>query len=224
MTNKNLSSLSLKKSYKKQNLYYKQAYKKKDAQWSGDGSPNPMFVREIGRLKKQLEDKTALDLGSGEGRHSIYLNRQRFKVIGIEYQEQALKNAAGKGNKGLLYVRGDIYRIPLKPASFGLVIDSGVFHHIRRGDTEPYLKLLESLLVPGGCLLLSCFSTDFRHGDGKVYKRGFVVHKNHYDRFSTIPEMRRLFGGRFDVVTIKKAKGGFINACFRLKERSLKSR
>lgn len=220
MTKQKLSSLAVKKSYRKQNLFYKQAYKKKDAQWSGDGSPNPMFVKEIGKLKGRLKRKTALDLGSGEGRHSIYLNRQRFKVIGIEYQEQALKNAAGKGRRGLLYIRGDIYRIPLKPGAFGLALDSGVFHHIRRADTAPYLKLLESLLVPGGYLLLSCFSTHFRHGGGKVYKRGFVVHKNHYDRFSTIPELRRLFGGRFDVVTIKRAKGGFIDACFRLKKRS----
>lgn len=220
MTKRKLSPLSAKKSYKKQNLYYKRAYKKGGAQWSGDGSPNPMFVREIGRLKEKLKNKTALDLGSGEGRHSIYLNRQRFRVIGIEYQEQALKNAAGKGRKGLLYVRGDIYRIPLKRGVFGLIIDSGVFHHIRRRDTAPYLDLLESLLVPGGFLLLSCFSTDFRHADGKIYKRGFVAHQNHYDRFSTIPELRLLFGGRFDVVAIKRVKGGFINACFRLKKRS----
>ena len=216
---KKLSSLSLKKSYKKQNLYYKHAYKKSDAQWSGDGSPNPMFVKEIAKLKEKLKTKTALDLGSGEGRHSIYLNRQRFKVIGIEYQEQALKNAAGKGRKGLLYIRGDIYRIPLKPGNFGLVMDSGVFHHIRRKDTAPYLNLLESLLAPSGYLLLSCFSQKFRHGDGKVYKRGFVVHKNHYDRFSTTEELRSIFGKRFDVVTIKRAKGGFIDACFRLKKK-----
>ena len=220
MTKQKLSSLSLKKSYKKQNLYYKHAYKKSDAQWSGDGSPNPMFVKEIAKLKGTLKLKTALDLGSGEGRHSIYLNRQRFKVIGIEYQEQALKTAAGKGRKGLLYIRGDIYRIPLKPRKFGLVIDSGVFHHIRRSDTPPYLNLLESLLVPGGCLLLSCFSRNFRHGNGKVYKRGFVVHKGHYDRFSTTGELRSIFGKRFDVVTIKKDPRGFIDACFRLKKKS----
>lgn len=219
MKKQKLTKLSAKKSYKKQNLYYKQAYKKNDAQWSGDGSPNQMFVKEIEKLKGNLKPKTALDLGSGEGRHSIYLNRQRFKVIGIEYQAQALKNAAGKGRKGLLYIRGDIYRIPLKRGAFGLVIDSGVFHHIRRGDTQPYLDLLESLLAPGGYLLLSCFSTQFRHGNGKIYKRGFVVHKNHYDRFSTIPELRSIFGGRFDVVTIKTQKGGFIDACFRLKKK-----
>lgn len=218
MTIKKLSSLAKKKRYTKQHSFYRQSYKKGDARWSGDGSPNPMFAKEIGKLKGKLKRKTALDLGSGEGRHSIYLRRQGFRVIGIEYQEMALENAAGKGNRKLLYVRGDIFRIPLKPSAFDLVLDSGVFHHIRRRDAAPYLELLESLLVPGGYLLLTCFSTDFRHAKGKVYKRGFVVHKNHYDRFSSVPELRRVFGKRFEVVTIKKSKGGFIDACFRLKK------
>ncbi len=217
MKKEKLAAIAKSRTYAKQHRFYRQSYKKGNAEWGGDGSPNPMFAREIVKLKPKLKRKMALDLGSGEGRHSVYLRRHRFKVIGIEYQEIALKNAAGKGSKGLLYVRGDIFRIPLKPGAFDLVLDSGVFHHIRRKHTALYLELLQSLLVPGGYLLLSCFSRRFRHGSGKVYPRGFVVHKGHYDRFSTLPELRRIFGGRFEVVRIKAVGGGFIDALFRLK-------
>ena len=217
MKKEKLAAIAKSRTYAKQHRFYQQSYKKGNAEWSGDGSPNQMFAGEIVRLKPKLKRKMALDLGSGEGRHSVYLRRHRFKVIGIEYQETALKNAAGKGARGLLYVRGDIFRIPLKQGAFDLVLDSGVFHHIRRRDTAPYLELLRSLLVPGGYLLLSCFSTKFRHGSGKVYNRGFVVHKGHYDRFSTVPELRRVFGGLFEVIRIKPSRGGLIDALFRLK-------
>ena len=217
MKREKLAAIAKNRAYAKQHRFYKKSYEKGGAEWSGDGSPNPMFAREIVRLKSKLKRKIALDLGSGEGRHSVFLRWHRFKVIGIEYQALALKNAAGKGTNGLLYVRGDIFRIPLKPGAFDLVLDSGVFHHIRRKHTAPYLELLRSLLVPGGYLLLSCFSTKFRHGNGKVYPRGFVVHKGHYDRFSTVPELRRIFAPAFECVRIKAARNGLIDALFRLK-------
>lgn len=217
MKKEKLAAIAKNRAYAKQHRFYKKSYEKGGAEWSGDGSPNPMFAGEIVRLKPKLKRKMALDLGSGEGRHSVFLRRHRFKVIGIEYQELALKNAAGKGTDRLLYVRGDIFRIPLKPGAFDLVLDSGVFHHIRRKHTALYLELLQSMLVPGGYLLLSCFSTKFRHGNGKAYPRGFVVHKNHYDRFSTVPELRRVFSKRFEIVSIKSGSGGIIDALFRLK-------
>ncbi len=205
------------KNYKNQHKFFQKAYEKGDAQWSGDGSPSSELVRTIKKIKPKLKHKYALDIGSGEGRHSIFLSREGFKVLGLEYQEQAIKQAMEKRRRGLLYVRGDVFCIPLKPYSFDVLIDFGVFHHIRRKDTSVYLDMLQSMLVPGGYLILSCFSRKFKHANGKLYKRGYVVHKNHYDRFLTKAELRRVFGKYFDILKIKEVKTGFLDGLFQLK-------
>lgn len=208
---KDLSRLARKKEYKKQNLFYNKAYEDNCVPWSEGGKPSPILVKSIKRIKHKLKLKRALDLGCGEGRHAAALQRDGFKVIGIEYQDKALNKAAGRKLPRLLYVRGDVYRIPLKPQSFDLLVDYGVFHHIRRRDTTDYLKLLISLLVPGGCYLLSCFEKGFTHANGKVYKRGFVSHKNHYDRFSSKDEIFDIFKKDFEILEIIKDKENFLH-------------
>ncbi len=215
---KNMFSSVNQKQYKKQHKFFQKAYEKGDAQWTGDGLPSSELVKTIKKIKPKLKLKHALDIGSGEGRHSIFLSREGFKVLGLEYQEQAIKQAKGKKRRGLLYVRGDVFRIPLKPSSFDVLIDFGVFHHIRRKDTAVYLDMLQSMLVPGGYLILSCFSRKFKHANGKLYKRGYVVHKNHYDRFLTKAELRGAFGKHFDILKIKEVKTGFLDGLFQLKE------
>jgi SAM-dependent methyltransferase len=212
-----ISRLANQKHYKNQHEFFRKAYEKGDAQWTGDGSPSSELVRTIKKIKPGLKLKRALDLGSGEGRHSVFLNREGFKVLGLEYQEQAIQRAVGKRRRGLLYVRGDVFRIPLKPCSFDVLLDFGVFHHIRRKDTVVYIEMMKSMLVPGGFLILSCFSRKFKHANGKLYKRGFVVHKNHYDRFLTKTELKRVFGKDFDILKIKEVKIGFLDGLFQLK-------
>ena len=210
-------SLVNQKHYKKQHKFFQKAYEKGDAQWTGDGSPSSELVRTIKKIKPKLKLKHALDIGSGEGRHSIFLSREGFKVLGLEYQEKAIQQAVGKWRRGLLYVRGDLFHIPLKPCSFDVLIDFGVFHHIRRKDTAVYLDMLQSMLVPGGYLVLSCFSRKFKHANGKLYKRGYVVHKNHYDRFLTKAELRGVFGKQFEILKVKEVKTGFLDGLFQLK-------
>lgn len=214
---KNIFGLANQKHYKNQHDFYRLAYEMGDVQWTGDGSPSSKLVKTIKKIKPRLKLKRALDMGSGEGRHSIFLSREGFRVIGLEYQEEALQRAVGKKSKGLLYIRGDIFRIPLKSRSFDVLVDFGVFHHIKRKDTAVYLNLLSSMLVPGGYLILSCFSRKFKHANGKLYKRGYVVHKNHYDRFMSKTELRNVFGKHFNVLEIKEVKIGFLDGLFQLK-------
>jgi len=218
MENKNsFGKLSAEKIYKNQLSYYRFAYEAGNTPWGNDGLPAKTFVSSIKQLSGKLKRKRALDLGCGEGRHSDFLQKNGYKVLGLEYQKKALANAKGKDKKKILYVRGDILKPPLKKSSFDIVIDFGVFHHIRRQDTERYLNFLTSMIVDGGYYLLSCFSTEFTHANGKKYKSGFVCHKNHYDRFSTIPQIRKIFGERFKILNIKKESPRFIDSLMQLK-------
>ncbi len=215
---KKLTELSKETLYLRQNLFYESAYDTGVTPWSGGGGPSPELVQSLKKSAKKLALKRALDLGCGNGRHSVYLHSNGFKVIGIEYQSKALLSAQGGGQPGLLYVQGDIYRAPLKEKSFDVVIDYGVFHHIRRRDTAVYIDFLESMLIPGGLLFLECFGSKFKHGNGKIYKRGYVVHKNHYDRFSGKSEIRRIFSKNFTVLELDEKKDALLHAVMRLRD------
>jgi len=214
---KKIAELSEEKLYLRQNLFYESAYDTGVTPWSA-GGPSPELARSLKKSAKKLKIKRALDLGCGNGRHSVYLHSNGFVVIGIEYQRKALLSAPDRNLPGLLYVQGDIYRAPLKKKSFDVVIDYGVFHHIRRRDTAVYINFLESMLVPGGLLFLSCFGRKFKHGNGKIYKRGYVVHKNHYDRFSGKSEIRRIFGKSFKVLELDESKDGLLHSVMRLRD------
>lgn len=215
---KSTEKLAGEKLYKNQNSFYKEAYEKKETPWSTDGKPAAPLVRAVRRISKKLKIKRALDLGCGEGRHTLHLNSAGFSVIGLELQANALERAKGRGKKSLLYIRADLFLHPFKGESFDLLVDYGVFHHIRRRDTALYMKLITSLLSPGGYLLLSCFSRNFRHDGGKRYPRGFVIHDNHYDRFSSKREISDVFGKNFEIDEIESDSGGFLNSVMRLKE------
>ncbi|MEE8431640.1 MAG: class I SAM-dependent methyltransferase [Candidatus Desulfatibia sp.] len=217
MAVKHLQRLVRDREYKKQHVFYKNAYVENCIPWANGGRAAPFLWKALRKIKQRLTLKRALDFGSGEGRNSVAIERCGLKVIGVEYQQKALKIAQGKGLKNILYVRGDIYRIPLKPDSFDVLVDYGVFHHIRRKDTKDYLDLIDSLLVSGGFYLLSCFASNFKHGNGKVYKRGFVSHKNHYDRFTSKTELKKVFGKSFEILEIETDKDRFLHLLARLK-------
>ncbi len=208
---KPIFALSGEKLYNRQNSFYEKAYDTQNTPWSIDGKPDPFVIRQSKKVARRVKTKTALDLGCGDGRHSVFIHNIGFMVIGIEYQKRALRTAKrGKGKKPL-YINGDIFRFPFKEGRFGLIIDYGVFHHIRRNDTGAYLGFISRMMARGGYYMLSCFGENFTHSDGKKYGRGFVLHKNHYDRFSSKKEIRAIFGKKFKITEINEDGKGILH-------------
>lgn len=208
---KRLASFARDPLYRKQHGFYKNAYKTGHTPWSSDGAPAGPLARGIKKIGRAFRRGRALDLGCGEGRHTRFLAGRGFSVIGVEYQREALDRAVVHGGENRIFVRGDIFRPPFKEGVFDVVLDYGVFHHIRRRDSAPYVEFLARLLVAGGYLFLSCFSRDYRHADGRRYPRGFVAHRGHYDRFSTLAELRKAFGKYFKVEETVKNREGFFH-------------
>lgn len=206
---KPIASFARERLYRRQHGFYRQSYRSGNTPWSSDGAPAGPLVRGIKKIRAAVKNGRAVDLGCGHGRHTLFLARHGFAAVGIEYQADALTHAAGRGTKNLLYVRGDIFRAPFKEGVFDVALDYGVFHHIRRRDTAAYTAFLGRLVRPGGYLFLSCFSRGFRHADGRRYARGFVAHKGHYDRFSTVAELRAAFGRWFVIEETVTNRAGF---------------
>lgn len=197
--------------YRKQKKFYRSAYEENYTPWS-QGKPDRYvdgFLKQLARSKKIGR---VLDLGCGDGRHSKRIAQLGGNSVGIDYQFLALERARNGTPKPhqrkILYVYGDVFNLPLQREAFDLVIDYGVFHHIRRKDTLPFIDLILQMLRPGGHFILSCFSTHFKHHDKEQRTRNFLVHHNHYDRFSTKSELRKIFSPDFRILNIQEERNG----------------
>ena len=197
------------KLYVDQREFYRKIYESSSSPpWENAFDPDWLkrILRELGSAK----NKRALDIGAGKGRGSAILASHGYGVVGMDYLFTPLSATTdiktGKGKRPV-FVNADLFAAPLRDRSFDIALDWGVFHHIRRNDTGKYLQALTRLMKPGAIFLLGCFSTSFRHEGEK--KRKWLVHKGHYDRFSTKRELMKTFAPLFEIISLKETMPGF---------------
>lgn len=153
--------------------------------------------------------RLALDMGTGHGRGARTLARAGYRVVGVDYVYGAVRKAAAKGGRGILYAQADVFELPFQEEVFDFILDWGVFHHTRRRDARKLTGVVRRLLRKDGRWALGCFSTKFRHEGERKRKRNWTLHKGHYDRFSTKGELVRLFRPGFAINSITEDSGGF---------------
>jgi ubiquinone/menaquinone biosynthesis C-methylase UbiE len=93
---------------------------------------------------KDFHNKTALDLGCGNGRYTFALKSFGFKkVVGIDISPKNIKmakyNAKKLSIKNVVFKVGDVLKLNFKKNNFDFVMSYGVFHHttsIERGLKE----------------------------------------------------------------------------------------
>ncbi|MFQ5597132.1 MAG: class I SAM-dependent methyltransferase [Nitrospiria bacterium] len=194
--------------YERQKRYFEAAYRTGDHAWPISGASGPV-VRFLGRFKLEKASGRVLDIGCGEGRHAGFFSRSGYWTIGLDYQPEALARAADlvqDGRPNLFFVLGDVFHLPFARERFDVLIDYGCLHHVRKRDTDAYLKSVVPLLKSGGYLLLCCFSTDFKHHPDEKRTRDWLVHKGHYDRFFKKESFQSIFGADFDVIHIEEER------------------
>lgn len=205
--------------YSSQREYYRETYTTQEAApWDGafDTKWLGAVLKEIGPAR----GRPALDIGTGRGKGLRALRDAGFRAVGIDYVLKPLIDARRGAVPGAMLVNGDLFAAPFTPASFDLILDWGVFHHIRRRDTKVFLDSVTSLMAPSGHFLLGCFSTKFRHKGEKNRKRNWKLHQGHYDRFSTKKELLSVFSPKFRVWSIEERSGGFYHLAMSLKDES----
>jgi SAM-dependent methyltransferase len=197
--------------YRAQRGYFERAYETGVHGWPVEGV-SPMvakFLRRAGRGDR----RRVLDIGCGEGRHTIAFGQAGYRAIGLDVQSGALQRAhtairKHRAETSCRLTRGDVFALPFRHETFDVVLDYGCLHHVRRSDTSRYLAQVVPLLKPGGHFLLSCFSTKFKHHPSERRTRDWVVHHGHYDRFFRRADFASIFGDAFDVVEISEDRDG----------------
>lgn len=206
--------------YERQRRFFRRAYESGDHGWPVEG-PTPhveKLVRRLGRGGR------ALDLGCGEGRHTVLLARRGYEVTALDLEPLALAKARAAVRRAGVrasFTTGNALDLRFPDGAFDVVLDYGCFHHVVTRDWARYRREVRRVLAPGGHLVLSVFSTKFRHHPGERRTRNWIVHRNHYDHFFTPAEIRAAFRESFDIRAIleeHEGLNGFYHVLLRVRD------
>jgi len=139
------------------------------------------FVVEGLSTFERFRFKSVLDLGCGAGRHSVYLAKNGFEVVGVDVSQSALKIANKWVRKEKLtnvaFLRGTMTHIPVGNCHFDAVISVSVIHHAVKKDITKTIAEVHRILKKNGLFLTNLASVkDPRYGAGEeVENRTFKI-------------------------------------------------
>lgn len=125
----------------------------------GRQQPNPYLMQEVERR----EPGSALDAGCGQGNDALWLAARGWRVMAVDIAENALRRAQEKADEldeqtrqRVEWVRADLAGWTPPSRRFDLVYS----HYVH---PLPPLRMLGSLVAPGGVLLIVGHDHDDEH-------------------------------------------------------------
>lgn len=118
--------------------------------------PSPFLVQAL-QWEPPARGATALDIGSGSGRNSLYLARRGFQVTAVDLSQVGLnltRQEAGAGHLPVTTVQADINQFPIGEERWNLIVLIDF--------PFPYQALLPRLaagLKPGGMIVIQAVSS-----------------------------------------------------------------
>jgi SAM-dependent methyltransferase len=204
--------------------YFHTAYRSGQHGWETD-KPSFFAVEFLERLRHLLPGGRLLDVGCGEGRHSIAAARRGFRVVGIDYEllalDRARKFATTIPQAKITFRQANIFSLPFRDAYFDIVLDYGCLHHQRKSDWPGYKASILRVMKRSGFFILSVFSPRFRLFGGS--KRPWHIASGAYRRYFTREDILSLFVPDFEVCKLIEQRGnggGFWHALMERRPRS----
>ncbi|HOW72284.1 MAG TPA: methyltransferase domain-containing protein [Phycisphaerae bacterium] len=117
--------------------------------------------RELARVLEEqaIQPCRALELGCGTGNDCLWLASLGFDIIGVDISPTALERARQKAvtaGATCRFVLADVFKLPDLGEPFGLIVDIGCYHAVRKIDEAAYVAALHQLLAKDGLLLVLC--------------------------------------------------------------------
>lgn len=138
---------------------------------------NPEVEFLYQELSRRLPpDGPVLDLACGQGRHAVQLAQRGLRVMGLDYQQNLLDEAARSARERqvrLPLVRGDMRRLPFTGAFAAVMCMFSAFGYFSDVENAGVLAEIARSLRPGGWLVLDIANRDhlLRHAQPRGWKR-----------------------------------------------------
>jgi SAM-dependent methyltransferase len=119
--------------------------------------PNTILVEHAGLIAPST---TALDIGCGQGRNTLFLARRRIAVHALDPSVEAVravKAAAELENLPIRTTHGGFE--DLEPGGHGAILVFGVIPDLRREQVTALVAAIERVLAPNGLLFITAFGT-----------------------------------------------------------------
>lgn len=136
--------------------YYHTLYKHRD---DSDAS---LFINNITSFLQLKENTLCLDLCCGKGRHSIFLNKKGYKVVGTDLSEQSIVEASKSANSTLDFYTQDmrnLFRINYFDVVFNLFTSFGYFD--KQEDDAKVFGSVYKALKPNGLFVFDFLNAQY---------------------------------------------------------------
>lgn len=121
-------------------------------------APSPKVVEATGFLLG-ADSGTVLDLGCGTGRHTPYLLREGFQVLGCDASGSALQIARAAIPQAE-FQQCDIGSLPYRDGSIEAILSHAVIQHGVMATIRKVIAEMHRVLRPGGRLFVTVVSTE----------------------------------------------------------------
>lgn len=120
------------------------------------------FITKLTSELQLLPDSKIIDLACGKGRHSVFLNKMGYDVLGLDLSRQSIEFDKQFENENLLFqvhdMRNPIDAEPMD-AVFNLFTSFGYFDS--EGDDKKVFQSVYNVLKPGGYFVLDYLNEEY---------------------------------------------------------------
>ena len=166
---------------------------------------------EIVRTLQAQGASRVLDLGSGTGRHVVYLAASGFSVFGLDNSVQGMEATrqwlAAEGLEADLCLQSMTERLPYEDEFFDAVVSVQVIHHADIATIRAIVDEVSRVLKRGGQLFVTVPSLrnqgeNFEQLEPNTYIPLDGPEKGLPHHYFTPEELRGVFGPHYDIVDI----------------------
>ena len=144
--------------------YYHTLYKNRDYEEAS------LFIDTITQFLTLKPNAVCWDLCCGKGRHSIYLNKKGFRVIGTDLSEQSICEANESANDTLQFYQHDmrkLFRTNYFDVVFNVFTSFGYFE--KREDDFHVFDSVQKALKPSGLFVFDYLNSEYVKGIIKAH-------------------------------------------------------
>lgn len=173
--------------------------------------PNRNLVEFIQQFRPLKEGLSAVDLGCGEGRSSVFLAKEGYNVLSIDLSATIIKKGIERFAKqsAIDYCVGEITSLPIRSETFDLAVDITTLNNEKSHKRRRYVKEVRRILKKKGHYYVSVVSVKDPSCQKKCPKRHFILRKSgSYQQFYSARNLSELLSLFLEIISIRERKDG----------------